>query len=205
MLLQTGVHLKKTFPLDSPDSRGGVTGEECYFLQHLLRCLMLILHQYHFICPLSLDLEAHSLLGNRDHPCLHKSFYFSCSSIFSCNHFVPSHFSLWSHLPWGPMQPASVSKNLGFQDSITTFFLLPVYKIFLKYSQFTMLIPHSKVTQLYIHICVCVLFPTVLRYGLTQDVDHSCLVYSRSLLIPCITVCICVTQTRTPALSIPSW
>lgn len=35
MLLKTSVHLKKTRPLDSPDSRGGVIGEEPYFLLHL--------------------------------------------------------------------------------------------------------------------------------------------------------------------------
>ena len=70
-LLQTGVHLKNTFPLESPQSKGGVTGEECYFLQRLLWFLALMLHQHHFICALSLDPEAHSVLGNRDHPYLH--------------------------------------------------------------------------------------------------------------------------------------
>ena len=93
ILLQTGVHLK-TFPLDGPGGRGGVTGEECNFLQHLLGYLMLILRQYHFISPLSLSLKAHSLLGDRGHPCLHKSFCFSCSSVFFCNRSVSSLFSL---------------------------------------------------------------------------------------------------------------
>ena len=46
-----------------------------------------------------------------------------------------------------------------------------------------MLIPYSKVTPLYIHICVCILFPTIFNYGLTQDIERSSLGYSRSLFI----------------------